>query len=77
MSRPVDPTLRHGRITGASDALEAVRHSRAAHKSYEGRHRAERDTPAQFRADYIVKLGGCGAPRDIEMTDLIVWRKDL
>lgn len=77
MSRPIDPTLRHGRITGASDCLEAVRYSRCMHTAYIGRHRLEHDTPAMWHAEYIVKLGGCGARRgDVEVTDRIIWRRD-
>lgn len=72
MSRPADPSLRHGRITGASDCLEAVRYSRPLHTAYRGRHRLEADTPAHHHADYIVSRGG----RDIEMTDRIIWRKE-
>lgn len=72
MSRPVDPTVRHGRITGASDTLEAVRYSRPLNGAYRGRHRLDSDTPAQFHAADIVRRGG-GA--DVERTDLILWTR--
>lgn len=71
VSRPIDPT-RHGRVSGATDSLEAVRHARLVHVEYEGRHRAAPDTPAQFRAPYLIKSGGCGAPKP----DVIVWRRE-
>lgn len=76
MSRPVDPTLIHGRLSGATAALEAVRHARFGHVEYVGQHRAHAQTPPEFRAPFMTKIGGLhAARRDVEMTDLIIWQK--
>ena len=75
MSRPTDLTV-HGTVTGASDTLEAVRASRRLHHDYVGRHRATPGTAPEHRAPFMTKLGGLHAPRRIDDTDVIIWRRE-